>query len=107
MPAEHHVWCKILARATMWCASAVFFSSSARAYTANTVNFEFLHAGRYRVTMSYTIPEILEFRESYVEFTSYKEAKRFYFDLLRGADFYPSDPKKLRFGKTPPAPEAW
>lgn len=83
-----------------------FWSASAHAYTANKVAFEFLQNGQYRVTVNYTVPELKEFRESYVLFNRKKEAESFYWKLVRGADFYPDDPKLVRFipPKTKPTP---
>jgi hypothetical protein len=78
--------------------------SSSYAYTANKVEFEFMQNGRYRVTVSYTIPELKEFRESYVLFIKKKEAERFYWQLVRGADFYPDDPQLVRY--LPPKSQA-
>ncbi len=82
------------------------WSASAEAYTANKVAFEFLQNGQYRVTVNYTVPELKEFRESYVIFSKKKEAEAFYWKLVRGADFYPDDPKLVRFipPKTKPTP---
>ena len=76
-------------------------------YTANKVWFEFRPEGIYRVYVNYTVPELKEFRESYVEFVSKKNAQRFYFDLVRGADFYPPDPKERRFLNQPMEPDPW
>ena len=81
-------------------------SASAEAYTANKVMFEFLQGGGYRVTVQYTVPELKEFRESYVLFTKKKAAESFYWKLVRGADFYPDDPQLIRYvpPKTKPTP---
>ena len=38
------------------------------AYTANKVWFEFRPDGRYRVHVVYTIPEVKELRESWIDF---------------------------------------
>jgi len=82
------------------------WSVNAEGYTANKVAFEFLQNGQYRVTVNYTVPELKEFRESYVLFNRKKEAESFYWKLVRGADFYPDDPKLVRFipPKTKPTP---
>lgn len=82
------------------------FSANAEAYTANKVAFEFMQNGSYRVMVNYTVPELKEFRESYVIFKKKKEAESFYWKLVKGADFYPDDPKLTRFipPKTEPAP---
>ncbi|HYX39619.1 MAG TPA: hypothetical protein VE954_41505 [Oligoflexus sp.] len=81
-------------------------SASAEAYTANKVAFEFMQNGQYRITVNYTDAELKEFRESYVLFNKKKEAESFYWKLVRGADFYPEDPKLVRFipPKTKPTP---
>lgn len=76
-------------------------------YTANRIWFEFRPGGIYRVSVNYTVPELKEFRESYVEFRKKQDAERFYYDLLRGADFYPPDPKAVRFVNPPKGPTPW
>lgn len=88
-------------------ASLLSFAQNADAYQANKVWFEFLPTGIYRVYVNYTVPELKEARESYVEFRRKKEAERFYWDLVRGADFYPPDPKSRRFSTTPLKPDPW
>lgn len=88
-------------------AAALLVSAAARAYTANKVWFEFRPTGIYRVYVSYTVPELKEFREAYVEFTKKRDAERFYWDLVRGADFYPPDPKATKFINAPLKPDPW
>ncbi len=83
------------------------WSAPARAYTANKVWFEFRNNGRYRVYANYTVPALKEFREMYVDFTSKKKAEAFYWDLIRGADFYPPDPENRVFTSQPPQAEPW
>ena len=52
---------------------------SSSAFTANKVFFEFWpNKGFYRVRVHYTIPELKEAREARVEFTSKKEAEKYY-----------------------------
>ncbi len=82
-------------------------SSAAMSYTANKVWFEFRPNGLNRVHVVYTVPELQEFRESFVEFTNRKEAEVFYWSLMRGADFYPPDPKAIEFVSQPVEPEPW
>jgi len=82
-------------------------SSTAEAYTANKVWFEFLPTGKYRVHVSYTIPELKEFRESYVEFRKKTEAEAYYWDLLRGVDFYLPLATDRRSLNPPMKPEPW
>jgi len=82
-------------------------SVSSEAYTANKVAFEFLQNGRYRVTVNYTVPELKEFRESYVIFKKKKEAESFYWKLIQGADFYPEDPQLVRFIPPKSQPTPW
>ncbi len=86
---------------------ALLFSAQASAYTANKILFEFLDNGQYRVTVGYTIPALKEYRESYVLFRKKKEAEDFYWKLVRGADFYPDDPKATRFVPNKNQPEPW
>ncbi len=83
-----------------WC------SPPASAYTANKVWFEF-HPNKYRVVVNYTVPELKEFRQAYVEFVSKKKAEAFYWALVKGADFYPPDPKSQRYLANPSSPSPW
>lgn len=79
----------------------------AHAYTANKVWFEFRPDSIFRVYVNYTVPELKEFRESYVDFRKKKEAETFYFELIRGADFFPDQPRNNRFVAPKLAPEPW
>lgn len=90
-----------------FCLLMLNFSQSAWAYTANKVWFEFRSNGRYRVVVNYTVPALKEFRESYVEFTSKKEADQFYWAMVRGADFYPPTAEKYKFIQAPAEPSPW
>lgn len=90
-----------------WLVVLAFRLETLWAYTANKVSFDFLDDGRYRVTVGYTIPALKEFRESYVIFTKKKEAEKFYWALIRGADFYPEDPKLIRFPEPKLKPRSW
>lgn len=83
------------------------WSSTACALTANQVALEFRPNGLIRVYLYYTVPAIKEFREAYVEFTSRKKAEKFYFDVLRGADFYLDQPEQVRFINKPLQAEPW
>lgn len=87
--------------------SVFLFSQRLLAYHANMMFFEFMQDGRYKVLVHYTIPELKEYRESYVIFNKKKEAERFYFALLRGADFYPSEPQAVRYIKPKLKPTPW
>lgn len=82
-------------------------SSTALAYTANRVMFEYRPKGGYRVVVNYTVPSLREYREAYVDFKRKKEAEAFYWDMVRGADFYPSDPTKRQFLTTTAQSEPW
>ena len=77
------------------------------AFTANKVWFDFLDRGQYRVTVNYTIPALKEFRESAVIFGKKSEAEKFYWALVRGADFYPEDPKLVRYVAPKLQPLPW
>ncbi|MBM4252337.1 MAG: hypothetical protein FJ146_10235 [Deltaproteobacteria bacterium] len=77
------------------------------AYTANKVWFEFLATGRYRVNVVYTVPELKELRESHVEFVKKSEAEALYWDLVKGADFFPPQATERRFSQQPLSPEPW
>ena len=82
-------------------------TSSAEAFTASKVWYEVLPTQVIRVHVSYTIPDLKEFRESYAEFRNKKAADAFYWDLLRGADFYPGDTSQRRFIQQPLKPDPW
>lgn len=79
----------------------------AMAYTANKVWFEFRPEGGYRVHVGYTVPELKQYREAFVFFPKKKDAERLYWDLVRGADFYPPAPEARRFVNQPMQPEPW
>jgi hypothetical protein len=98
--------CKIL-RVALSTVSTLWFSQRGLAYSANRVSFEFRPNGIYRVYINYTVPELKEYRDAYVEFRKKKEAEKFYFDLLRGAEFYPPIPEQLRFQPPPNGPRPW
>ena len=76
------------------------------AHTANKVWFEF-HPTFYRVVVHYTVLELKELREAYIEFYSKKKAEKVYFDLLRGAEFYLDDHGNLKFKQQNKKPEPW
>ena len=88
---------------------ALFFvSSKGLALTANKVFFEFWpQKSMYRVKVHYTIPHLKEAREARVEFRSKAKAERYYYSLLKGADFYLSDPKTIRFIKPTLKQDPW
>lgn len=102
-PGVYRLSRSLLKRIWIW----ILFSGDAWGYTANKVWFEFRPEGIYRVYVNYTVPELKEFRESYVEFRRKKAAEKFYFDLLRGADFFPPNPEKRRFEQPPKGPRPW
>lgn len=79
----------------------------AMAYTANKVWMEIRHNNKYRVYINYTIPALKEMREAYVDFDNKKEAEKFYFDLIKGADFFPSDYKNTKYINQTSAPDPW
>ena len=84
-----------------------FTADEAAAYSASKVFFEFRPDGRFRVHVTYTVPALKEVRESWVDFTKRKTAERFYWDLVRGADFYPPDPQAAKFEAPKTKPEPW
>ncbi len=85
----------------------VLSSPSALAHSANDIRFEFRPDGRYRVYVGYTIPDLKEFREVYVDFNTKKEAEAFYWNVVRGADFHLPSPKSMHFHTVPTAPAPW
>ncbi len=99
--------CSVLKLLRIGCFLLLWKNETLWAYSANKVAFEFLDTGRYRVTVSYTVPALKEFRESYVIFKKKKDAEKFYWALIRGADFYPENPELLRFVEPKREPEPW
>jgi hypothetical protein len=77
------------------------------AYTANQVSFEFLSTGAYRVNLYYTVPALREFREASIEFGERKQAEKFYFDVIRGADFYINAQGDVEFNNGQLTPNPW
>lgn len=77
------------------------------AYTANQVSFEFLATGAYRVNLYYTVPALREFREASIEFGDRKQAEKFYFDVIRGADFYINAQGDVEFNNGQLTPNPW
>lgn len=77
------------------------------AFTANKVWFEFLPSGAYKISINYTVPELKEFRESYVIFYEKDAAEDFYWALVRGADFHPSKPYQLSYPRPQLQPDPW
>jgi hypothetical protein len=76
-------------------------------YTANQVSFEFRQGGTYRVNLYYTIPALREFREAYIDFNDRKQAERFYFDVVKGADFYVDSQGQVDFNNSQTSPSPW
>ena len=87
--------------------ACTFTGPGAAAFTASKVWYEVLPTRVIRVHVGYTIPDLKEFRESYAEFYNKKEADAFYWDLLRGADFFPGDTAQRRFVQQPLQPDPW
>jgi len=87
--------------------SLLLWAGPVLGHSANMVWFEFMDDGRYKVVIGYTVPELKEFRESYVIFRSKSEAESFYWDLVQGADFYPSHPQSIRFSAPKHKPTPW
>ncbi len=83
------------------------FPGPVYSYTASKVAFEARPTGIFRVYVTYTVPALKEVRESFVEFTNRKEAESFYYDLLNGADFYHTGPKRREFKQSARQPRPW
>jgi hypothetical protein len=83
------------------------FAARVEAYTANKVFFEFRKNGTFRIYVNYTVPELKEYRSAYVTFDNKKAAEKFYFDLLRGADFHPRKPADRTFVSPVLEPAPW
>ena len=89
------------------CVGFLASGTIANAYTANKVWFEHLPDGLFRVYVTYTVPALKEFRQSYVDFVKRDDAAAFYFELVRGADFHPSVTGNRRFQEQPLQPHSW
>ena len=76
-------------------------------YTANQVSFEFRQGGTYRVNLYYTVPALKEFREAYIDFNDRKQAETFYFDVIKGADFYVDSQGRVDFNNSQTSPSPW
>ncbi len=98
---------RLAAAAALSVLLSMALAAPAAAYTANKVWFEFRPSGIYRVYVSYTVPELKEFREAYTEFRVKKDAEAFYWDLVKGADFYLPAPGARRFLNQPLQPSPW
>ena len=68
---------------------------------------EFRQNGRFRVYVNLTVPSLREMKEIYVEFSKKKEAEKYFFDLIKGADFYLPEAKHRRFISNRGEPEPW
>ncbi len=78
------------------------------AHTASKVWMELRANGRFRVWVTYTVPELKERREAFAEFSKKSDADAAFFDLVRGADFYQGDITKRQFlNAKPPGPVPW
>lgn len=86
---------------------AVFLPTTTFAYTANQASFEFLANGAYRVNLYYTVPALREFREASIEFAERKQAEKFYFDVVRGGDFYINSQGEVDFNNGQLSPNPW
>lgn len=98
---------RTLVRVGLLVLGGMLWAETGLCYSANKVWFEFMEDGTYKVVVNYTVPEIKEFRESYVIFSNKRKAESFYWALVRGADFYPSQPYVLGFTKPKLNPDPW
>lgn len=81
-------------------------SSESLALTANRVWVE-IHPLAIRVYVSYTVPELRELREAFSEFKDPKDASRFYWGLVRGAEFYLNSHERIRFENPSGQADPW
>lgn len=84
-------------------------SKPLEAHSANKVWFEFRPDGRYRVYVNYTIPDLKQYREVYIDFVNRKQAEGFYWHLVRGGDFHLPKPSENgpHFHEVPKGPDPW
>lgn len=86
---------------------AILVANIAAGITANKVWMEFRDNGRYRVYVNYTLIEDRSYREAYAEFSTKREAERFFFNLVRGAEFTHGDVKNVKFRRQTATPQPW
>ena len=87
---------------------SLFFvqSSTLLAMSANHVWYEF-HPGFIRVLVDYTVPELRERREAYIELSDTKKAAQIFWNLVKGAEFFIETPDRIIFDNPPPQPDPW
>lgn len=76
-------------------------------FTANRVWYELTPKGLFRVTVSYTVPALREFREVHTDFAKRQEAEQFYWKMVRGADFTLANAGQAAFVVPPLVPRPW
>jgi hypothetical protein len=97
----------LISIARFLCLAVLLLGAEALAYTANKVWVSRLINGTYRVTVEYTVPALQERRTAYTDFHSEQAASAYYWDLVRGADFYHDSPEARRFENPPAKPNPW
>lgn len=88
-------------------ASFFYQIPSLEAHTANKVWFEFLPKGGYRIIIQYTLPDIKELREAYIELSQKSLAEKIYSQLIRGGEFYINETGELEFKQQNLKPDPW
>ncbi len=84
------------------------FSQNSFSLAASWVDFEYRDENIFRVKVVYTVPELKEVREVWVDFADKKKAEAYYFDLAKGADFYFPNAKDRGFAqKVKTSPNPW
>ena len=81
------------------------WASKASALTASKVWYEF-HPKFYRIYIRYTVPDLREAREAYIDLRDKRQAETFFWSLVRGADFYLRD-GKVEFVQDRIKPDPW
>ncbi len=79
-------------------------SAMAEGFTANWVDIQRLHNGKYRVIIKYSNVQVAEYREVYVDFIKKKEAIDVFQKIAKGATFFWGDSSKIYFSKEKPRP---
>lgn len=100
---------KVWIKKTLWSGLlwSFAFIELGLAHTANKVWFKRIGPSRYRVYINSTLPELKEFREYHVDFNSQKKAIKFYWEIVKGADFYPTSKKNNRYQTKPSVLDPW
>lgn len=97
-----------VSKQTLFIFAILLWPSLLFSLSASWVDFEFRDDGKFRVKVVYTVPELKEVREVWVDFKEKTKAEAYYFDLAKGADFYLPESESRKFENSPKLkPNPW